>query len=167
MWTELGWCYERKSRKQLINVRNIIEINGKNTGNTNKLWTAKEERKWLNSIKKQNTWVIATARQLPSTTADGDSIHLSVRHRTGGRVRTLIYNPPPSVRPSASPPTRIPSLSLRHQHDGVAMATMTTAEANVSSNRSFFVWLCQVHICRRCHAKSLTVTCQVLLSRYI
>lgn len=36
MWTELACCYDgKKNRKQLIKIRYIIEINGKEiTGNT-------------------------------------------------------------------------------------------------------------------------------------
>lgn len=35
MWTELACCYDGKNRKQLIKIRYIIEINGKEiTGNT-------------------------------------------------------------------------------------------------------------------------------------
>lgn len=52
---------------------------------------------------------------------------------------TLIYNPPPSLRPSPCkpPPASISTVALRRQYDSVAMATMATAEADVSSNRSF------------------------------
>lgn len=61
-----------------------------------------------------------------------DCAHLSVRHRT------LIYSPPPSLRPSASPPLL---LSLPFLY-GVSMTALLwqqlpTAEANVSRNRSF------------------------------
>lgn len=65
----------------------------------------------------------------------------SVGHMTGDRVWTLIYNPAHSASP---PAIRVPTPPLQRQRDGVAMATMATAEANVSDDQSF-LGLCLVH----------------------
>lgn len=65
----------------------------------------------------------------------------SVRHMTGDRVWTLIYNPAHSASP---PAIHVPTPPLQRQRDGVAMATMATAEANVSDDQSF-LGLCLVH----------------------